>query len=375
MAKNILDEEFERKKYIAWLNVIPHLSAKLKIHLIEEFGSAQAIYEADDSTLIESEYVDLTILSAINEARKKSPDQIYQSILNDDIDIVSVEDSEYPVLLREIPDKPYVLYYTGHLCAPTKPAVGIVGARMSTNYGKQIAYELGRSLGERGFNIVSGMALGIDSSSHKGALDGSGFTTAVLGCGVNICYPPRNRKLYNDIRSRGVILSEYPPYTQALPAYFPLRNRIISGISSVLAVTEARIKSGSLITCNLAISYGRDVYALPGRITDPLSNGTNHLISQGALVLESVESLCQELEERFHASGSNISKTSLSNIIECELTYEENQIYTLIDYYAIHIDDIYSKSPIPEEKIQIVLECLKSKGKINEIFPDYYVRV
>ena len=374
MSKDILNEEFERKKYIAWFNVIPHLSAKLKNHLIEEFKSAKNIYEADDSELIESQYVDFRILSLINEARKKSPDCIYQEILSEDIDITSIEEADYPILLREISDKPHALYYTGTLCSPTKPAIGIVGARMSTNYGKQIAYDIGKILGKRGFNIVSGMALGIDSSSHKGALDGNGYTTAVLGCGVNLCYPPRNQRLYEAIRERGAIISEYPPYTQAIPAYFPLRNRIISGMSSTLVVTEARLKSGSLITCNLSISYGRDVYAVPGRITDNLSTGTNHLISQGALVFESVEKLCQDLEEKFGYDGLCESALELSSLSVCELTNDENKIYELIDYYATHIDTIYSKCNYDEETTQNLIASLKSKGKINEIFPDYYVR-
>jgi DNA processing protein len=148
----------------------------------------------------------------------------------------------------------------------------------------------------------------------------------------------------------------------------------MSGMSSSLVVTEARLKSGSLITCNLSISYGRDVYAVPGRITDNLSTGTNHLISQGALVFESVEKLCQDLEERFGNAELHEPTLDLSSLRVCELTDDENSIYELIDYYATHIDTIYSKSSFDEDTIQELITSLKSKGKINEIFPDYYVR-
>ena len=214
-----------------------------------------------------------------------------------------------------------------------RPSVSIVGARMCTSYGISIAEELAEILSSYSINIISGMANGIDTASHRGALKGKGFTAAILGCGANICYPNRNRKIYNEIIEKGLIISEYPPKTPPIAFHFPRRNRIIAGLSQSLIVVEAKLKSGSLITAKLAEEYGRDIYAVPGRITDNLSTGTNKIINEGAVLIESMDSLIKSLNlyKKDKKSSSFDSQTDF-------MSKEELTIFNEIDYYATHID-------------------------------------
>ena len=212
------------------------------------------------------------------------------------IGFVCVEDARYPQKLRRISATPYALYYIGRLPDETRKSVAIVGARTRSAYGSQITGKLARALAQNRMDIISGMAMGIDADAHSGALEENGDTYAVLGCGVDVCYPKRNRYLYEKMQDRGGILSEYPPGTPPLPGYFPQRNRIIAGLADYVIVMEARKKSGSLITADYAMEQGKEVYALPGRVTDALSEGTNHLIQQGAGIFVSVEDFLQELQ-------------------------------------------------------------------------------
>ena len=370
MAKHIDNETFETKKYQAWFSYLHNIPLKLRLKMIEELDTAKSVYEANDTRLLEISGVNLNTISLIQAMKKKSPDEIYEQILESDADLTSIEDKDYPLLLRDIPDCPYSLFYKGTLPPPKIPSIGIVGARMCTNYGSRIAYEIAHSLSKASYNIVSGMALGTDRHAHAGALDANGITTAVLGCGVDICYPPKNKDLYKRIIERGCIISEYTIHTQAVSTHFPRRNRIISGMTSSLIVTEARLKSGSLITANLSSSYNRDVYALPGRINDPLSLGTNHLISEGALMLESIETLLDDLNSKFE---TNIEKPTVESILS--LSEREKNVYDKIDYYAIHIESLIELcSNYDIKEIYTCINSLKEKGKIKEIFPDYFVR-
>lgn len=204
----------------------------------------------------------------------------------------------YPGRLRELPDPPRELYVTGELPPEGQLAVAIVGARDCSEYGRYVAGELGRLLGRKGIPVISGMARGIDGISQQAALDGGGKSYGVLGCGVDVCYPAKNRSLYEQLGKRGGLISEYPPGTPPSPWNFPPRNRIVSGLADVLVVIEARVKSGTLITVDMALEQGKEVYVVPGRVTDRLSDGCNRLIKEGAGVLLSPEAFLQELAER-----------------------------------------------------------------------------
>lgn len=209
--------------------------------------------------------------------------------------VIQRGEQDYPSRLSGLPRMPRELYLLGTLPDPARPAVAIVGARHCTAYGRDAARRFGRILAMNGVEIISGMAYGIDAAGHEGALEGGGRTYAVLGCGADVCYPRQNRQLYEQILQRGGILSEYTPGTPAMPHHFPARNRIVSGLADIVLVVEARRRSGSLITVDCALEQGKTVYAVPGRIGDPLSEGCNALIAQGAGIAHTPEMILSEL--------------------------------------------------------------------------------
>lgn len=219
------------------------------------------------------------------------------------IRVLRLQDEEYPRRLREIPNPPKKLYVLGRLPEEQLPAVAVIGARECSEYGKYVAAELGGALGRSGIQVISGMARGVDGISQEAALDAGGSSFAVLGCGVDTCYPAGNRRLYEKLRLGGGILSEYPPGTPPLPGHFPPRNRIVSGLSDVVVVVEAREKSGTLITVDMALEQGREVYVAPGRVTDPLSSGCNRLLKQGAGILLEPGEFIEELQELCERKG------------------------------------------------------------------------
>lgn len=206
-------------------------------------------------------------------------------------------DPEYPERLKNISGAPKELYVLGKLPEEDRLSVAVIGARDCSEYGKYVARELGAVLGSSGISVVSGMARGIDGISQEAALNAGGSSFAVLGCGVDICYPEANRQLYERLKISGGILSEYSPGSPALACHFPPRNRIVSGLADVVVVIEARVKSGTLITVDMALEQGREVYVVPGRVTDRLSDGCNSLIKQGAGILLSPEDFLRELLE------------------------------------------------------------------------------
>lgn len=206
-------------------------------------------------------------------------------------------DAEYPQRLKNISGRPRNLYVLGRLPEENRLSVAIIGARDCSEYGKYVARELGTVLGGSGIAVISGMARGIDGISQEAALNAGGSSFGVLGCGVDVCYPKENRQLYERLKLSGGILSEYPPGSPALACHFPPRNRIVSGLADVVVVIEARVKSGTLITVDMALEQGREVYVVPGRVTDRLSDGCNRLIKQGAGILLSPEEFLRELLE------------------------------------------------------------------------------
>jgi DNA processing protein len=248
-------------------------------------------------------------------------------------------------------------------------SVAIVGARGRSAHGSEVTVKLAKELSAQGVQIISGLAKGIDADAHRGAIEGGTKTFAVLGCGVDVCYPTSNRYLYHSILEQGGgIISEYLPGTQPRTMFFPARNRIISGLSDCVAVMEARIKSGSLITADFAMEQGRDVYALPGRITDPLSAGCNHLITQGAGIIESVEEFMKELE--ILSSGFDTSYDFLKNLLE----KDESLVYSVTDFRPLGIGMILEKTGIPFDRLLEILNRLESLGLIKETFPNHYIR-
>ena len=256
----------------------------------------------------------------------------------------------YPALLKEIRDYPKELYYIGDPKLLEEKCVSIVGSRKTNQYGRSTAYSFGKALGQRGITVVSGMAVGIDTCAHEGALQEKGNTAAVLACGLDLCYPPRNRELKGKIESAGIVLSEYPPGTAAQRYYFPQRNRIISGLSPLTVVVQAGNRSGALITAELAADQGRDVGAVPGNIDSEYNLGSNKLLREGAFALTAVQDLLE-------ASGVSVLSEPEAERI---LSDEEKQLYFLLcSHGEMSLDQLafYLKKPVNEVgSLAIVME-------------------
>ena len=256
----------------------------------------------------------------------------------------------YPALLKEIRDYPKELYYIGDPKLLEEKWVSIVGSRKTNQYGRSTAYSFGKALGQRGITVVSGMAVGIDTCAHEGALQEKGNTAAVLACGLDLCYPPRNRELKGKIESAGIVLSEYPPGTAAQRYYFPQRNRIISGLSPLTVVVQAGNRSGALITAELAADQGRDVGAVPGNIDSEYNLGSNKLLREGAFALTGVQDLLE-------ASGVSVLSQPEAERL---LSDEEKQLYFLLcSHGEMSLDQLafYLKKPVNEVgSLAIVME-------------------
>ena len=275
-------------KYWVWLTTLPGLTNRSKLLLLEHFPSPEDIYYAQPEDLPPVEGLSSSQAALLSDKSTDRAEDVLARCAKGDIFLLTMQDALYPDRLRNIYDPPVLLYGRGRMpLFDEEAAVSVVGTRTCTPYGISAAEELGYQLAKEGAVVVSGLARGIDGASHRGALRAGGFTAAVLGGGVDVVYPAENRRLYEDIAATGVLLSEYPPGTEPKGSHFPVRNRIISGLSLGVLVVEAPEKSGALITANTALEQGRDVFAVPGPINADTSRGCNQLIRDGAgLVME-----------------------------------------------------------------------------------------
>lgn len=310
-----------------------------------------------------------------------------------EMDFVSFTMADYPERLRHIPDPPFGLYVKGGLPQEGIPTVAIIGARACSEYGKTIAYTFGKKLGAWGVQVISGMARGIDGIAQRGTLDGGGRTYAVLGCGADYCYPPENEQLYLDIPQNGGVLSEYAPGTEPKNNLFPARNRIISGLADVILVVEARKRSGTYITVMQALEQNKEVYAVPGRITDALSDGCNYLLTQGAGVAVSPEMILRELENKYYRNWSlkAVGTGTKRNDGQFETDTGgwqpseppdiagEGRVETLVlsclDMTPLDIETIYEKmnreTAVTMQELMVILTKLQMHGKV-ESSGNYY---
>ena len=276
---------------------------------------------------------------------------------------------EYPEKLKRISDYPYALYVKGSLPDKAAKKAALVGARRCTPYGEKYAVDFGKVLAEHGVQIISGMARGVDGMGHRGALLGNGKTFAVLGCGVDVCYPREHIGLYVDILEQGGgIISEMPPGTPPFPQNFPARNRIISGLSDVVLVMEAGEKSGSLITVDLALEQGREVYALPGPVNSRMSIGCNELIRQGAGILLSPEMFLEEL-------GLSGKKTEKEGKNKKMLETQEELLYSCLGLYPKSVEEILKETKLEVRQVMEILVSLELRGYIREISKNHYIIV
>ncbi|MDO5391130.1 MAG: DNA-processing protein DprA [Eubacteriales bacterium] len=286
------------------------------------------------------------------------------------IKIVKKTDDAYPLRLKRLNQMPEILYVRGNLPADDKPSVAIVGARSCSNYGRNMASEFARVLSQEGVQIISGLALGVDGEAHAGAMKGKTPTYAVLANDVNVCYPRANQRIYDKIlESGGGILGEQPEGTQARPYFFPARNRIISALSDVIVVVEARRHSGSLITVDYALEQGKTVYALPGRVGDVLSEGCNRLIAQGAGIACSPDMILQELGMEKSILAENFRQRKV-----LQMSAEAQYIYRQLDTTPISLEDLCRRVPYDIQQVQGALLELQLEQIVIEISKNYYVK-
>ncbi|MBM4235680.1 MAG: DNA-protecting protein DprA [Firmicutes bacterium] len=357
--------------YLNALNRLPSLGARRITALMAHYGSAAQVWQNSGQEYAQILSLKTEVGEQLAEDKEAlDPEFEWSRLEQYNIKTLSIEAVDYPWLLRQIPHPPPILYYRGCLEGLSGSAVAIVGSRRSTFYGQEVAGRLSKELASAGIAVVSGMALGVDTAAHRGALEGGGKTAAVLGCGLDFCYPPQNRKLMEEIVLAGVIFSEFPLGTQPLAANFPQRNRIISGLTLGTVVVEATAKSGSLITANFALEQNREVFAVPGNIGSPYSRGCHRLIKEGARLVESAADILAEL----NLAESLEEQLSLP-LPAPELSDDENMLLRLIPYYPIQIDDLIRSGAFSAASTSSLLLSLELKKLIRQTPGKYFCRI
>lgn len=345
--------------------MIPDLGNITYKRLLDRFGDPATVFEAKLKDLIEVEGVRKdTAKRIVARAWEGNPEDELMGIQECGARLITVLDSSYPEDLREIHDPPPLLYQKGNDIPQSKTIVGVVGSRNPSHYGLKATEEICQGLARRRIVVVSGMARGIDSAAHWGCLRGQGFTIAVLGSGIDVIYPESNSKLFGHIVEKGSVVTEFPLGTPPEARNFPIRNRIISGLSKAVVVVEASRRSGSLITASLALEQGREVLAVPGSIESFKSTGTHLLIKQGAKLVENADDILQELGLSYPYSrevdiGREIALPPMEE--------DEKRIYDILGDYPIHIDQIVRYSKMDPATVAGLLTRLEIKGVIKQL--------
>ena len=365
-----MDEMEDLSSYLELL-FVPGVGPVRYRALVERFGSPRAVLEAPLEALIEVPGMDRPTAEAVRVHRApKLVEAQMKALERTGAKAISLWDPDYPPLLKEIPDPPPILFVLGNVEALSVQGIAVVGTRALTPYGRSVTEELVGGLVDRGFAIFSGMARGIDGVAHRAALEKDGTTVAVLGCGVDVVYPPEHRKLRDRIIRRGAVVSEFPMGTKPEAPNFPRRNRIISGMSLGTVVVEAGEQSGALITAAFALEQNREVFAVPGSIRAPKSRGTNRLIQRGAakLVVE-VEDILQELPT---PKGDLPLKPPPT--METVLSSSEREVLERLSYEPKHIDALSAEVGRPTPELLAVLLSLELKGLVRQLPGTQFVR-
>ncbi len=356
------------KPYWVAFNHVNGIGAVRIQNLLNHFGSLSEAWNGTPNEFRHCRLPEKTVNAILDFRAKTDPEQLTERILKRNISICIRTDEEYPRLLKEIDHPPAVLYYVGRMPAPGEKLMAMVGTRLMTAYGQNVAYELARYLSQNGVGIVSGIARGIDGVAHKAVVEAGGRTYAVLGCGVDHIYPPEHRDLAREIIRDGGIISEYAPGTRPDRVNFPQRNRIISGMTSGTIVVEAGEKSGSLITARFAAEQGREVFVVPGNVTAVQSRGANRLIRDGARPFYDKEEILEFLQTWQAETPEKLSKPLQAAFS----TPEDKVILELTANEPMHLDEIARKSGIPLSKISSSIILLELQGLVTEVAPQTY---
>ena len=355
----------ERDALIA-LNGIEELSNRRILRLREVFGSAAAVWRASEAELRSRGGLSSAAAIALKAFSWEKFLENEYNVINNNTIIITISEESYPERLREISDAPVVLYVYGAGIADLGPAVGIVGSRQASVYGRNTAAKMASRLAEHGVSVVSGLARGIDTAAHEGCLRAAGRTVAVLGCGLGVNYPRENADLRDRIAEGGAVVSEFPWHTPPRPYHFPRRNRIVSGLSAGVIVVEAAAKSGALITADFALEQGRDVYAVPAMIDHPNAAGTHSLIRQGAQLITSADDVLDDLgvatpgrDPRGQARRNAASPAGL--------TEAEGLLFKHISDQPVHIDDLVRSARIDLPAATGLLLSMEIKNLITQL--------
>jgi DNA processing protein len=335
--------------------------------LVDHFGSPAKVLAVPKKELLKTAgRLTRKTLAAIGQSeQREAAEEELAKTARAGITILCWDDEDFPAWLKNIPDPPVILYVKGKTGVLSKPAISMVGSRAASVYGLQMAEELSRQLAARGFTVISGLALGIDAAAHRGSLSAGGKTVAVLGCGLDIIYPEQNRDLFEIIPANGAIISEYPLGTSPDSFRFPARNRLISGLASGVVVVEAARRSGSLITADLALDQGREVFAVPGRADSIKSTGTHRLLQAGAKLVLNVDDIICELPPGSAPDRNQLLSSGPKEHFKEKLpesSEEEKKILDLLEVYPKTVDDVIVGSKMPVKKVNELLLTLELKG-------------
>ncbi len=357
-------------KYEYWLQSLQGagIGPAARRRLRKTFGSGREVYRQRETTLRKAGFLKEKQIEAIVAGRRTwQPDEKWAELEEKGICFVTEDQPGFPKRMQGLPGMPDGLFYRGSLPREDRPSVAVIGARKATSYGKNAALAFAGALAAAGVQIISGLAAGIDGYGHQGALEAGGVTFGVLGCGADQCYPACHIGLFTEMQKKGGVISEYIPGTPPAAWQFPVRNRIIAALCDLLLVVEAKERSGSLITVNQALEYGREVYAVPGRINDANSAGCNAMIQDGAGMAMSPAAILEYFG--IHDSGENHIQSN-----KISLATAEKKVYSCVGLHPRPLDEIAEASGLPARQTMEILLQLQLEGYIEEVARQYYVR-
>ncbi|MBR1597479.1 MAG: DNA-processing protein DprA [Lachnospiraceae bacterium] len=370
-----------------WLCNIEGMGRTTIRRLLEEYETPRNIYYEDNDIIMEflhrNQRVKTTVSQYVTSKNKDSIIYSYEKLSAKGVTFIHMGSEDYPLRLKNIPDPPLCLYYKGRLPNDDKKSIAIIGARNSTNYGRQMARIFGRELSKNNIAVISGLARGIDGMAHRGAIEGGGYTMGVLGCGIDVVYPQENYDLFIEMEKNGGIISESNIGIKPYAALFPQRNRIISGLSDGILVVEAREKSGTFITVDQGLEQGKEVFALPGRLIDDSSKGCNNLIKMGAHFVSDIADVLEVLDEQsftdctVNETGNGINNDKISRIFENEhvknlLAPAEKMVYSVLSVDPKYIDNIIDETMLAPGEVCMYLNKMEMMGIVDEPARNYY---
>ena len=357
------------------LKLVPGIGPKTFCELVKHFGSPADVLAAAPSALRQVTGVGAKLVSAIvNAPNDASINEQLQVCVDNDIDILTAACEQYPSILHEIYDPPSVLFCSGKILPADEISIAIVGSRHCTSYGKKVTQQLARGLAMAGITIVSGLARGIDAVAHRAALEAGGRTIAVLGGGLLNVYPSEHAGLAAEIKNHGAVLSEALPHVAPKSGCFPRRNRIVSGMSLGVIVVEAGVRSGALISARLAMEQGREVFAVPGRIDNRMSQGCHKLLRDGAKLVQSVDDVLEELGPLFTPTKINDDLT-IHHPAELKLTDQERAVLNAIGNEPTAFDLIVSTVSLPTPRVLATITILEMRRLIRRVTGTTFVRI